>query len=89
MKYFHGIILSLSWHLLPTCAIVYKHYTQLPESAKYDFIVVGGEFIVQAKAFTYQKSIGGAAGNVIANRLTEDPSVSVLLLEAGGSFVHI
>ncbi|KAJ7247058.1 hypothetical protein C8J57DRAFT_1081121, partial [Mycena rebaudengoi] len=42
-------------------------------SLHYDFVIVGG----------------GAGGNTVANRLTEDPKVSVLVLEAGPSYVSL
>jgi choline dehydrogenase len=54
----------------------------------YDFIVVGGNdsfSIFSCLSFL----IGGSAGCALASRLTEDPSVKVLLIEAGGDGLHL
>ncbi|KAJ7318136.1 aryl-alcohol-oxidase from pleurotus Eryingii [Mycena albidolilacea] len=54
-------------------AAVYETFNQLPPGLAYDFVIVGG----------------GTAGNVVANRLTENPGFSVLVLEAGGSNIGV
>ena len=43
---------------------------------------------VSGKAFDYVIIGGGTAGLVLAGRLSEDPSKSVLVLEAGGAHLN-
>ena len=64
-----SIALKTLVFLVPTTLCVLLERSEDLERTDFDFIVVGG----------------GAAGNVVANRLTENPDYQVLVLEAGGT----
>ncbi|KAJ7693579.1 pyranose dehydrogenase [Mycena rosella] len=56
---------------------VYESVADLTGSLTYDFVIIGGS------------KLGGTAGLVVANRLTENPNFSVLVLEAGVSNIGV
>lgn len=58
--------------VLPLAAAIPNLRDQGQYGNTYDYIIVGG----------------GTSGLVVANRLSEDPNVSVLIIEAGGSVLN-
>jgi hypothetical protein len=72
--------------MTPCLAMIHKDSSTLTEQ-EYDFVIVGGES-EQIAVFwwlSHDFAIGGTAGLVVANRLTESTNVSVLVLEGGVS----
>jgi len=61
-----------------------KLYTS-PDLTKsvYDYIVIGGENPTFEMATESSYLIAGAAGSVVSAHLSEDPDISVLVVEAG------
>src|ERR1700733_2941946 len=52
-------------------------------TTKYDFVIVGGKLFFFTLGFLQLILTGGTAGLVLANRLSENPSWNILVLEAG------
>ena len=90
MKQYTKSLLLLAVAVAQAYGAIYNDVSQLP-THEYDYIIVGGtlpRLHHEPKRRTHTWSLlGGTAGNVVANRLTENPKVNVLVLEAGGRWV--
>lgn len=89
-NFFKSAVLCVLWAAGIGAVAVIGDPKDLPHTS-FDFIVIGGE---RLKPVTQQTPcpcahcrgiLGGTAGNVVANRLTENRDVSVLVVEAGVS----
>jgi hypothetical protein len=81
-----GAFVTSLFILLPVALVrsaLVGDFADLPPNTSYDFIVVGGAPCPFSLLLHTDAGSGGTAGNVVANRLSEDSKVNVLVLEAG------
>jgi hypothetical protein len=72
-----GVILPLRAR-----AVLYDNPASLPKR-QYDYMIIGGEPVHFQAAHNADFSLAGAAGSVLANRLSASPHNVVLVIEAG------
>lgn len=72
------------WVILPlgARAALYDDPASLPKR-QYDYIIVGGQPIHSNNTTPLTYFVAGAAGSVLANRLSASPHNVVLVIEAG------
>jgi len=84
------LFLSCLLSLVPVAlSAIYRRSDDLPNTT-FDFIIVGGSYLNFSTIISLTNTliIGGTAGSVLANRLTEIPQFQVLVIEAGPESVE-
>jgi hypothetical protein len=81
------VLLSQLLFVASASAVIFDSFSALPET-DYDFVIVGGESLSSPTLSTqhthsFWAVIGGNAGAVVANRLSEIAQWNVLVIEAG------
>ena len=88
-----GTVLAFAVSIASVLGALYQEPTQEVLNSTYDFIIVGGTScsrrLPNDKLIQVFCDIAGAGGAVMASRLSEDPDMRILLIEAGGRYIVI